>query len=165
MFSLCQQLKREEYSKQDGYWLGKLNTPLGLWSFRECHVEAIQVLFVRRNDDVGQTLCQAWIVEGLMPFQIGLSIGFVQRYGQREVWRRDVPDDDLLWRRFEKDTIVWVVLTIRPVHYKLPPAVGLELKYLECIAETVRPPPSREPISIDKRGEDFRWREWEVAAR
>ena len=128
-------------------------------------MKAIQVLFVRRNDDVRQAFCQAWIIEGLMPFENCLSVSFIQRYGQREVWRRDVPDDDLSLRRFEKDAIIWVVLAIRPMHYKLPPTLSLELKYLKYIAETVWPPPSSEPISIDKRGEDLRGSEWEEAAR
>lgn len=112
-----------------------------------------------------QAFCQAWIVEGLMPAEIRLSVCFIQRYGQREVWLRDVSDDDFLLRRFEKDAIVWVVLAIRPMHYKLPLTLSLELKYLKCIAETVWPPPSSEPIRIGKRGEDLRGSEWEEAAR
>jgi len=132
---------------------------------QECRVKAIQVLFVRRNDDVRQAFRQAWIAEGLMPAEICLSICLIQRYGQREVWRRDVPDDDLLLRRFEKNAIVLVVLAIRPMHYKLPPTSSLELKCLKCIAETVWPPPSSEPIGIGKRGEDLRGSEWKEAAR
>jgi len=126
-------------------------------------MKAIQVLLVRRNDDVRQARGYVWIVEGLAPVEIGLPVCLRQCNGQGEVWRRDVPDDDLLLRRFEEDTVVRIVLAIRPMHDKLPSTLSLELKNLECIAEAVWPPPRSEPIGICKRGEDLRGSEWEEA--
>ena len=128
-------------------------------------MKAIQVLFVCRNDDVREAFGHAWIFEGLVPVQIRLSVCILQCDGQCEVWRRDMPDDDLLLRCFEKDTVVQVVLAIRSMHDKLPSALRFELKLLKCIDETVWPPPGSESISIAKRGEDLRGSEWEEAVR
>jgi hypothetical protein len=127
-------------------------------------LQPIQVLLVRRHHDGCHGGGHAGVVEGLVPVETRLPVGLGQGDGQREVRRGDVPDDDALWRRFKKGAVVGVMGAIRPVHDKLPPALRLELKDLEGIAEAVRPPPSCETVGIGKRREDLRGREGEEAA-
>lgn len=126
-------------------------------------MKAIQVLFVRRNDDVRDAGGQVRIVEGLVPIEIRFPVCFLQRDGQREVGLRNVPDDDILWRRLEENVVVSVIFAIRSMHDKLPSTLRLELKYLECVAETVWSPPGSELIGIGKCSQDLCGREWEDA--
>lgn len=127
-------------------------------------MKAIQILFVRRNNDVLQARGDTRIVEGLAPVEMCLPRSLGQGNGQREVWWRHMPDDDSLRRRFEEHAVVGIVLAVRPMHDKLPSPLGLELKYLEHIAEAIRSPPGCEQVGIRKCGGDLRGGEREKTA-
>ena len=87
-----------------------------------CHVEhlcseAIEVLFVRLDHELGNALPLGRGVEHLAPLNHCLGPLRAKRDGHPEMVVRYVLEDDALRRNdFDEDALVRVVRTVRPVH-------------------------------------------------
>ena len=121
----------------------------------QCRLQAVQVLFIRRNNDVRNTGRNLRVLESLMTVQDRPTPHRMERNRQREMWRLDMPDDNLRGRNLQEFACVGIALPIGSMHHERPLPTRLELKHFEGVAESIGAPPGRQKLRVGESRKDF----------